>query len=639
MVMQDEVTIDGVDVTQYRINWTHIEEWKVSIDILTINLYQNVRNIVDPIFGMSVLVTRGFTLPDDEVVFVGSISQVKPEKGANITLICKGELFEAVKASRKKSWDRNIDTEAGVGSEIFKSLCANSGLAYSSTSVPTTGTSEDTIINKLIQNDETNYDIMVDLADRYSRVITYDKDNLLVEFLPKGFRTYGTALNVGTEIPGQIDWKENGEQLVNYVKVYGATAIDKRVQTFTGPATEFELTNVPEDTEVRQGDADGTLYSRGQLNVGTLGTDFDYYVDEENKKVVFASNKSNIWVRYGAKVPQPVVLWNKTSIETYGGPNRTPTKKRLDFTDIKDVRDAENRGRAYLNRYSTPFNEGQNVPVSNDTISTYGTIRPGTVLRINDTYANKYLDVFVHSVEKSFPHITDKINFGDEIWRTEDWNANLAKKVDKLFKELNKNEEILISIFGVDRSIDYERRHAYLEKRDMSSAGDSVFLLSSPLFGILGTSKYGDSSGLTFSISKIVQGNNLYREYLYDDFYEDPASDANIDTLNMEINLLLSGDTWISKPIHIGDSKSSASIKVFFDKAITFEITADGDSGTPTWDTVSLTSGVESTVNFTVPGSYVMYRITSTLNDTTISTQVDADTEEREYPAITIDLG
>lgn len=638
MVMQDEVTIDGVDVTDYRVTWAHLEEWKVAIDTITITLFQDVRDIVDPIFGMSVLVTRGFTNPDDEVVFVGSISQVKPGKGSNVVLICKGDIFEAQKASRKKSWDRNIDAEAGIGSEMFKSLCDNSGLSYSSTSIPTTGTNEDDIINKLIQNDESNYEIMTDLADRYNRMITYDKDNLLVEFLPLGYRTYPIDLNVGQEIPGQIEWKENGEQLVNYVKVYGATVLDTRVETFTGPATSFTLAYTPEDTEVRQDDQDGTLYVRGQQNVGTIGTDFDYYVDEENKTLTFATSKSDIWIRYGAKVPQPVVLWNKTSIETYGGPNKTPSKKRLDFTDIKDVRDAENRGRAYLAKYSTPFNEAQSVPVHNDVIETNGTIKPGTVLTVNDTYNNRFVSVFVHTVEKTFPHIYDRISFGDEIWRTEDWQSSVSKKINKLFKELNKNESVLIQVITSDRDIHYERRHAYLEYKDRSGDGAEVFILGHPTFGVLGTQELGDN-GATASIVKIVQGNNVYKEYLYDDFYEDATSDANVDTGNLLINLATTGDQWISEYIHIGDTKNSVRIKAYFDKAITFSITADGDSVTPTWDTVTLTSGQYSTHNFTVPGGYIKFKIESTLDDTTISTQVDGDTEEREQPGITIDMG
>ena len=59
----------------------------------------------------------------------------------------------------------------------------------------------------------------------------------------------------------------------------------------------------------------------GQKGVVTVGTDFDYYVDVEQKKIIFATSKSNIWVRYGAQVPMPVVVKNQTSIDTYGGPN------------------------------------------------------------------------------------------------------------------------------------------------------------------------------------------------------------------------------------------------------------------------------------------------------------------------------
>jgi hypothetical protein len=96
------------------------------------------------------------------------------------------------------------------------------------------------------------------------------------------------------------------EQLINKIKVKGATVYDNMTEEFTGPDKEFLLSKTPEDTEVRQGSSTGSLYVRGQKDIGIIGTDFDYYIDVEQKKLIFATDKSNIWIRYGTQVPMPV---------------------------------------------------------------------------------------------------------------------------------------------------------------------------------------------------------------------------------------------------------------------------------------------------------------------------------------------
>ena len=43
-------------------------------------------------------------------------------------------------------------------------------------------------------------------------------------------------------------------------------------------------------------------------------------------------------------------------------------------------------------------------------------------------------------VEKTTPQPNDSISVGDQIWRTEDWQADQMKKVNLLFNDLNKNQ-------------------------------------------------------------------------------------------------------------------------------------------------------------------------------------------------------
>lgn len=459
-VMQDKVLINSVDVTYYRITWNKEEEWQTSVDALEMNLQAAVKNVLDITVGMSVVITRGFTTDTDEKVFIGQITQVLPRVD-QITIVAKGEMIEAIKAARVKSWDLNVDSEAGVGSEIFKSLCANSGLDYDSDTIISTGTDTADLIEKFVQNDEDDFDRMNRLADLYSYTIIYNYDLEKVEFKPKGYVIYGKSLTVGPDITTQIRWKENMEQMCNKAKILGATVYDKiNPAVFAGPSTTFTLLKTPEDTEVRQTNAAGALYIRGQKGVGTIGTDYDYYVDTDLKSVVFSGDKTNIWIRYGAQVPIPVIVSNQTSINKYGGPDKTPHFKKFSFSDLKNATDAEDKGRAIILKYSTPFIEASSLPINNDVIQTYGNIKPGYLVNIIDPFTQKDVTVFVKGVEKSFPHLFDKITVGDEIWRTEDWQADQMKKINDILNTLNKNQDILISAKDLDREIKHERRYA-----------------------------------------------------------------------------------------------------------------------------------------------------------------------------------
>ena len=510
--MQDYIELDGIDVTSYRLKWRSEEEWGSSIQQLEISFGPRVREIVDIRTGLSITVQRGFVTATDKYVFRGQITQVYPGVSA-ITLICKGKLYEAIKGNQTKSWDINVDTEAGVGSEIVKAILDNSQLSYSSASIQSTGTAAADKLQKFIQRDEDDYDRLLVLSDIYNFNLTYNPDDDLVYFQQVGFTTYPVSLTVGTDIPAQIEWRENMEQLCNKVKAFGATGYDTKVETFVGPATEFTLSSTPEDTEVRINHATtDDLQVRGQKDLGVIGTDFDYYVDTELKKVVFSGNVSDVYIRYGAQVPIPVILTNVTSIEEYGGPKKTPHSKKKVFNDVKDVNDVEKRGRAFLNKYSTPFIEADEVPVIDSVIQTNGDIAPGNLITIVDNYTQKNYTVFVKEVIKSFPHVYDKITIGDEIWRTTDWDTDQMKKINKIFNELNKNQDILIEVIDVNRTHEYERMYVAGYKKDRSSDGDSVFILGHPTFGKLGTQKLGDA-GDSWSLYSLVQHNNIYREF------------------------------------------------------------------------------------------------------------------------------
>ena len=542
MVMQDYIEIAGIDVTESRLTWNFYSEWDQSIDALDIKLAISVSSLLTPTVGQVIIVKRGFTTSTDEFVFEGQITQVMPETNV-FKLVCKNILYDAIKSAQVNSWDKDINTEAGVGSEIFKAICDNSELTYSPAkgvltdgSIINTGASDQTLIRKFIQNDEDDFQKMNELVNIYNYTITYDYDNSLVNFKPKGYITYPAVLNVGTEIPGQIKWKENMEQMCNKAKIQGATVYDKIPETFAGPATTFTLAKTPEDTEVYINTT--TIQTRGQKDVGTIGTDFDYYIDVETKKLVFSGDVSNVVINYGAQVPMDIVIKNVTSIETYGGPNKKPHFKKFKFTDIKDVFDAESRGNAIIAKYGVPFIEAVNIPVIDSVIAENRNFNPGDMVQIIDTFNDKDLTVSIKSVMKSWPHINDEITVGDEIWRTENWQARQMEKIEQLINELNKNQDILIQRIDISRTINLERRYAYGQIKDRSGDGVNTFILGHPTFGILGTQELGDV-GTSWATVSLAQGNGIYKEFLYDTVFEG-AGLADWDTANKWIDFPVS---------------------------------------------------------------------------------------------------
>ena len=512
------VEIDGIDVTDYLLKYTCFDEWRLAISIIDIEFSTAILDYVTPSLSKNIVVKRGFASVEEDYVFNGQIIQRKPSAD-RVVLSCKGQLIEAIKAGRTKSWDKDIDTEAGVGSEIMKSLCDHSGLSYSSTSIVSTGTTDSDKLVKFVQNDEDDFDRMNELSQIYNnRVIRFDNKTGYVHFEPAGYTTYPQPLVVGVDIPAQIKWKENMEQMINKVKILGATVYDKiNPAVFAGPASDFTLSKTPEDTEVRQDNAAGALYVRGQKSIGTLGTDFDYYVDVEKKKIVFATDKSNIWIRYGAQVPMPITLKNQTSIDQYGGPDKTPHFKRFSYTDIKDIADAEKRGRAILNKYSTPFVEAQNVPIKDTVLETYGFIKVGDLINITDDFSGETTSAFVKIIQKTYPDPMDKITIGDEIWRTEDWQTTQMEKLNLLFNELNKNEDILTSVFDLNRTTTYGRRYMMRYTRDTSP--DYLWGNTNWTWGTA-PAIWQLAYTNAIVLSGITQGNNIYVEKFYDEDFK-----------------------------------------------------------------------------------------------------------------------
>ena len=94
--------------------------------------------------------------------------------------------------------------------------------------------------------------------------------------------------------------------------------------------------------------------------------------------------------------------------------------------------------------------------------------------------------------------------------------------------------------------------------------------------------------------------------------------------------------TLISEKLSIGDTIESIDITIHYTGSINFEISADADAGSPTWDSLTLVSGTKLIHTFTTQGSVLQFRVIGNTG-ARISTQINDD-ESFSAPGITIKI-
>jgi len=443
-IMKTEVRINGSVVTSYLAKPRGSDAWKVeddsdnAVSIADVSFKPNIFSILPIETGSVITIKRGFVTATDEFVFEGEIDDWSSHRTV-VTFKCKDKLVEAIKANITYSYDINNDPSGGVISEIFKDMInVWTPLVADDTSVTSTGVTNK--LDKFIAMGEDVYDKGWQLANLVGYFVRYSPALGKVEFRPKGENVYPDTLTVGDQITIVPKWRKNAQQLVNKITVNGATQYDKIVESFAGPGTEFDLAKTPEDTEVRIGGQTGTLLTRGIA--GSTST-YDYSVDRDTKKLTFTSSRSNIWIRYGAQVPIPVVVQDDDSIDTYGGPDKTPNEKEINVTDARTVADAQIYAIQYIELYKEPF-RSTSFPLSNAQLAIQP-IAPGDMVHIVDNKNSETINdnFVVHKVVKTYPHKNDKIFIGEEDWKTEQWQFNVERNIKKLLKEQAENQDLV----------------------------------------------------------------------------------------------------------------------------------------------------------------------------------------------------
>lgn len=642
------VTIGGVDVTSYVLRYEATDKFNEDIPKCKLVLTWSVGTVITPENGPYVEIKRGYTTGQEYNVFKGYITAVKLNK-PYVEMTISGMLVKLIQSSITKSFDINIDTEAGVASEIVKTMINDyTVLSADSSSVVSTGTSE--VIDKFVCIETDVYERIEAIAGIYGYQFYYNLDDDLVYFEPEGYTTNGTNLEVGVNVTNVPTWVYDNSQLINKVRINGAESMVETTETgqigvtsgYT--TTSVQLTQSPFSVKVfADSSSPPTTLRIGGVDSST--GDHEYEVDRETNQIVW--NTANytpgasdyVEVLYTYPVPVPVIRRDTASISAYGESSTVKT-----FSDIKTVEDATNRATLFLSTYSTPFTSLKcNVTdISND-------YRVGQKVTVTDIINDIEEELVITQIKRKFPHNYDEITVGDKEYTIAAYNNAMIDRIKRIEEEFTKNTDLVNQIF------DFERVHKTSERRYMALQTSSVagttliwghptfgtwgtyrwgssafasFILGSSLYGVLGTSVLGSAFSTPVTI-KLVQGKMTYDEYCYDtEFHNSTDSTATFDTGNTRIDFT-AGQVWYSNPIDIGSQLTHATV-TFGDLTGTVTIEISADSGV-TWQT--LTQATRTTLTSS-DGTSCILRITES-GGSTARIEPTTDTYgERTFPAI-----
>jgi len=522
------VEVNGVDVSIYCAKWEYEREFDDDISTIKIYLNRNVSSVItltkDNI-GDDVVVKRGASTGSETIIFKGQVREVNPG-GTIILLKCNDRLFEARLATVTKSFDKNIDTEAGKFSEIFKTLINDyTGLTADATSVQDSGTTN--TLMKFICNNADVFERISKLAETLNWQFYYDSQTDLVYFEPKGFVNNSVSFTVGSEIVDIPAWTFDSSQLVNHLKIVGAEQEVETTELFNGTGTQdtFTLTYTPASVKVY---VDGVLKKGGKE--GSTSGSYQYEVDTENKQIVFttgnepASGSENVKVDYSYMLPSPVVGKRQTSIDAYGDHQKTIFKEELRTMD-----DAKTFMNKYLDKYAEPFINSKLKVVSATEVD------PGEVVEIIDDVNNIDKSLIVNKVTMVYPYKNDVIEVGDKLLKTSDWMAGINDRVRRLEEQAGKSTDLLLHVIdSFHESVTFERRYTKLIKNDVAG---SVMIWDNTTYGIWGDQDWGASALVSSAVIRLIPGNKDFKEYFYDEeFVDTSVSTATVDTVNNTVS-------------------------------------------------------------------------------------------------------
>lgn len=457
-VIIDGVTIkdnDGAPDPNLLINYEFDKDVENEVGEIAITCPQTVNDLISLSVGKTVIISRGETTSTDEIIFEGSVSNIKPRAGI-VEITARSKMWDLVRKNVNKVYDAATDLTAGVNSAIVEDLIETYGNL--DCTVVATGSGEGQTINqfKCINTDIFERVQALKKAANYQLREEFDPTHV-IHYEPRGYTDSGKTITVGTEIIGIPEWDYDTSQMINNLRVDGATILTElrlpddtslvgQIGTTSGFATTgITLPNTPEIVKLYL-DASNpptTLLLGGGFD-GT--TNNDYYVDKENKKVVPVSSFTNAHyaiVEYTWAAPAPIRMRNQTSIDANG-----EFEKQLTFSDISSIADAESRAIEILARFSQPFLIGKLLIKNTEALG----LKVGDLVTVVDNRSKPNVNremVITHQKIK-YPGDIQEITVGDSPLKLQNWNAQTEDRIKRLEEELIRNQDLVVELIQVN---------------------------------------------------------------------------------------------------------------------------------------------------------------------------------------------
>ena len=521
------ITINGTDVGPNGLavahSWrTYLYKGELTRNRAEILVNKNILNSFIPTLNQSVTITRGETTGAEYNIFEGLIAGIEEDDQGLLRFTCRDPLWRLQFKFLTKSYDINIDTEAGVISDIWTDIAEDGGITVSAVDSGTTN-----VLQKFICNDNNRLERMQTLTATLNWQMYYDFINSQVVLEPPGTTVFGTTLTVGGNVVNTPVWKDDLTNMRNNIKINGANSLGVQTEGYsgTGIATEFLLSEEPEDTKVT---VDGDEKLRG---VPDSTTTFDYYIDKVLKKVIFLvappSDTGNVIIEYSYKIPIPVIQKRQSSIDLYG-----EQEEVFNFDDLDTVDDAILRLNGFLDNLSIPPTSTQ-VQTTN-----VEGVYPGFEVSIVDPIANRNEQLIVDSVVYQWPESFDLINVGTDVFDTQKYIDNIQTRISKLEQKESINEGILNQIIQFDNLVDV--RQVFEIWRTSPEA--DVLYWDDDNQGTWGNDagstgyNWGDDTDETEILSQRAHTNNKYFEDFYDDdLVDNTNTTAQINTTDHQV--------------------------------------------------------------------------------------------------------
>jgi len=647
-VVIDSVTIkdtDGSPDPNQLISWEYKKDDE-EISEAELILPRSVNDLLDISNGQVVEIWGGWTTSTDRRYFYGYVDDVRPD-GATIRVLCKNEMILLVRKNINHVYDSTIDASAGEVSEIVEDMIETYGGLTAT--VQASGTSDGERIDQFKCINTDIWERIQTLKKALNWDLFYNDSDRVVYFQPEGYNDSGITLTVGTEIISLPEWSEDTSNMINDLRVDGASVPTDITETgqigvTANYTTEgITLTKTPDSVELyMDAGTPPTTQQTGGSKDSSSGN--FYYVDKENKKVMpavgttFTGNHYAI-INYVWSAQMPIHMRNQASIDLYG-----IFEKTLEYNDISSVADAESRATNILSKRSVPYvtgviqvrSQSAYIPNRGDLIEVVDEKSP----KINGSYLSG--NYVVGKIKYMFPSAYEELEIGDKKWRLADWQQQTEERLKRLEEQFVRNQDILIELveFADSDAQNFDKLEPRYNLIYEQNIGGETLIWGNASFGIWGTGKWGGAAQTSFILgnsgaailgtsplgsltsSEVLkfarQYNNSYTENFIDDDFEDTDGTASWSTTGSVS--FTSGQIALSSSIDFNNSTITVATLTSTEVSgsFTYEMTSNGSD----WE--SVTSGTAHT--FTDTGTDLRWRATEDAASTGEISKIEVNT-------------